>query len=163
MAKYIADGVLQLHYVAAIEDQDNPTLGEITGGVDLTPFLRALNTPLDGSTVDSATPDTTYNTTVAGTHGGQPVTADFTRDTEYDDDTAWTTLPRTTTGFWVVARRGGTGTAGALQVADRVDVWPITVVTRNPGAYSRNSLEMFTVECSVNPAPSEDVEIDAAS
>lgn len=162
MAKYIADGVIQLHYVASISDQDSPTIAEIEAGVDCTPFLRSLNTPLDGSTVDSATADSKYNTTVSGTYGGQALTADFTRDSAYASDTAWTTHERETTGYWVVARRGGTDTDGALQATDRVDVWPITVITRNPGAYSRNSLEMFTVECSVNPAPSEDVAIAAS-
>lgn len=162
MAKYIADGVIQLHFVETISDQASPTIAEIQAGTDCTAFLRALNTPLDGSTVDSATADSKYNTTVSGTYGGQALTADFTRDSVYADDTAWTTHTRETTGFWVVSRRGGGGAAGALQTGDRVDVWPIEVITRNPNAYSRNSLEMFTVECSVNPAPSEDVTIAAS-
>ena len=80
----------------------------------------------------------------------------------YASDTAFTTHALDTTGYWVESRRGGTGADGALQLGDRVNVWPITVITRNPNAYTRNGLAMCTVECSVNPAPSIDVAIAAS-
>lgn len=163
MAKYIYDGVIKVSYVPTIADTAAPTITEIGAGVDLTPFLLGLDPAFEGSTVDAATAESKFNKTVAGTYGGQPLNASFTRDNEQANDTAWSTLPRTTSGYFVIAMRGGSGTDGAIAATDYVDVWPIEVITRKPSAYSRNGLASFEVSSAVTDTPDEDVTVAAAA
>lgn len=152
--KFVSDGIIQVHYLPSVENIAEPTLAEIAGGVNLTPFLRSIDTPLEGSAVDAATAESAFNSTVRGTYGGQPVTGEFTRDKVKANDTAWNTLPFGTEGFFLVARRGGTGSNGALAATDEVDVFPIDVTGRNPVAYGRNELARFALQAAV-PAPPE--------
>ena len=159
MARFIPDGVLKVSYVATIADTSAPTATEITAGTDLTPFLRGLSTPLEGSTVDISDASSKYNKTAAGTYGGQMVTAEFYRDDDQANDTVWNLLPRGTEGYFVVARRGGSGTDGAIAASDYVDVWPIEVITRNPADYARNEPTGFAVSCAVPNEPAEDVTV----
>lgn len=147
-----------------IADKTAPTLVEIAAGTDLTPFLRSIDTPLEGNTVDAATGESAYNSTVAGTYGGQPVTGEFTRDDDPTgaDDTAWNTLPFRTQGYFVVARRGGSGVGGALAAGDAVDVFPIDVSSRTPAAYGRNELSRFMINAAVPTPPEFDAIVAAA-
>lgn len=161
MTKFVSDGIIQVHYVPTIADKTAPTLAEITAGEDLTPFLRSIDTPLEGNAVDAATAESAFNSTVRGTYGGQPVTGEFTRDNDPDDDTAWNTLPFGTEGYLVIARRGGTGTDGVLDTGDLVDVFPIDVTGRNPVAYGRNELARFSLQAAVPTPPEFDAEIAA--
>lgn len=176
MAKYVFDGIIQLHFVEGLDgiaDYDAPTLAEIVAGTNLTPFMMGLNTPMDGSTVDAATAESRYNTTAAGTYGGQALEFTFTRDQAYAADTAWTTFPPpggsgSTEGLLVAAWRGGSGSLDefnmeALAVGDRVDVWPVEVISRNPAAYARNELAKGVVQFAVPTPPSLDVAIASAS
>lgn len=157
MTKYVSDGVIQVRYAASISNQAVPTAVEWGAGTDLTAYMRALDTPLEGSQVDAGTADSKYNSTVGGTYGGQPLTYEGTRDKTYASDNGWKTLPRGTTGFLLVARRGGTGASSALQAGDRIDVWPIEVTSRNPLPYGRNELARFSASMAVPTPPSEDV------
>lgn len=163
MSKFVSDGVIQLWYVAAIADPDAPSLAVVNAGVNLTPFLRSVDTPLEGSTVDAATAESAYNSTVRGTYGGQPVTGEFTRDDDPTgaDDTAWNTLAFGTEGFFVIARRGGSGALGVLAAGDLVDVFPIDVTSRNPAAYGRNELARFALQAAVPTPPVFDAELVA--
>lgn len=163
--KFVADGIIQVHYVADIANEAFPTLTEISGGTDLTAFLRSIDTPLEGNLVDAATADSAFNSTVRGTYGGQPVAAEFTRDSNPygTGDTAWNLLPFGTTGFFVVARRGGSGTDGALQHGNKVDVFPIDVTARNPAPYGRNELSRFMVQAGVPTPPTFDAVVVVAS
>lgn len=161
MAKTILDGVAQLHYVPTIADPSAPTLTEIQGGVDLSGFLRPGGdwSPIEGSTVDAATIDSAFNSTARGTYGGQPFAAVFTNDDTPGGDVAWNTLPRGTTGYFVVSFYGGSGPDGALAVGDIVNVYAIDVYTRKRSPYARNELAVFTVEAAVTEPPHEDVAI----
>lgn len=155
MSKFIADGVLKCNFVSTLASTTAPSAAEINAGTDLTPFLRSLTTPFDGSTVDAGTADSAFNSTVPGTYGGQPLTATMTRDNVYANDDAWTALPRLTAGYFVIAPRG---TAGATFAAsDRVEVWQVEVISRNPTPYGRNELVTFELMCSVNSEPNIDV------
>lgn len=157
MPKYVYDGIIQLWVVDDIDDPTSPALDEVEGGVNLTPFLRAVDTPLEGSTADAHTAETKFNATVSATYGGQPVSATFTRDKVYADDDAWTKLQFGYTGFWVIAWRGGTGVDNALEVGDRVDVWDIDVLSRNPVPYGKDVLAALTVQCATPTPPNQDV------
>lgn len=157
MARFIPDGVLKVRYVPTIVNKSAPSMAEINAGTDLTPFLRGLSTPLEGSTVDVSDASSKYNKTAAGTYGGQTVNGEFYRDDVAANDTAYSLLPRGTKGNFVIARRGGSGTGGAIATGDKVDVWPIEVITRNPADYTRNEPTGFTVSCAVPGEPAEDV------
>lgn len=156
MPKYAYDGVMQLWFVPTLT-LSAPTLAQVTAGTNLTPYLRSLTTPFAGSTVDAATADSRFNSTVAGRYGGQPLSATFTRDKLVADDDAYTTLAFGTTGYWAVAWRGGTGGSGALAATDRIDAFYIEVLSRQPADYSPGSLAEVTVEVAVPIAPNFDV------
>jgi len=161
MAKTIYDEVAQIHFVPAIADPDAPELQEIEAGVDLSCFLRPGGdwSPMEGSTVDAAVLCSRFNATVPGTYGGQPFVAVFTNDDEFGGDVAWNALPRRTRGFFVTSFYQGSGTDGALDDGDIVNVWPGEVISRKRNSYARNELATFEVQFSVNPEPSEDVPI----
>lgn len=162
MGRYIPDGVLKVRHVPSIANKEAPTDTELAAGDDLTAFLRGLETPFEGSTVDVSDVSSKFNKTAAGTYGGQPLTAEFYRDDEQANDTAFNLLPRGTTGYFVIARRGGSGTDGAIAVGDLIDVWPIEVITRNPSPYRRNEPTAFGISCAVPDVPEEDVAVVAA-
>lgn len=162
MTKYIYDGVIQVHYVPVIADTAAPTLVEIAAGVDLTPYMRSLDTPLQGSTTDAATADSKFNATVAGNYGGQDLTGEFVRHLDTGDDEAWTTLARGTGGYILRADAGGSGAEGALAATDVVSLYEIDVHTRNPAAYGRGVLSTFTMAAGVPSEPVEDVALVAA-
>ena len=165
MAKTILDGIAQLHYVATIADPDAPSLAEITAGTELSAYLRPGGdwSPIEGSTADASTVDSAFNKTARGTFGGQPFTGMFSNDSTPGGDTAWSTLPRGTTGYFVVSYYGGGGADGALQNGDTVTVFPIDVYTRKRSNYTRNEIAVFQVDAAVTDEPSEDVVIGIAS
>lgn len=155
--KYVYDGVIQVWYVPTIANTSAPSLAVINAGVNLTPYMRSIDTPLQGSTTDAATADSKFNSTVASTYGGQDLTGEFVRHLATGDDEAWTTLTRGTTGFIVRADRGGSGVDGALAVGDEVNLYEIDIHTRNPAAYGRGALSTFTMAAGVPSEPVEDV------
>lgn len=154
MARKIGAGVLELVEVATIADYTQPTTTEINAGTFLTALLTdgGLSTPFDGSTVDAADMSSRFNKTQAGTFGGNPVSVEFFRDDT--TDTAWDALPRDTVTHFVIARFGF-ATPGTAQTGDVVDVWPVTIITRNPMDVVRNELQKFTVEAAVTDVPAE--------
>lgn len=161
MAKTILDGIAQLHYVATIADPSAPTITEIEAGDDLSGFLRPGGdwNPLEGSTTDASDISSAFNKTARGTYGGQPFTAMFSNDDDPADDTAYNTLPRGTTGFFVVSFYGGSGADGALAATDVVSVYAIDVYTRKRSAYTRNEIAVFQIDAAVTDEPNEDVTI----
>ena len=162
MGRGIGAGIAELHYVATIADYTAPTSAELNAGVDVTGFLTdgGLTTPLSGSIVDGADMSSPFNKTSSGTYGGQPLTAEMFKDLVNGSDTAYTTLPRGTVGFFAVVRRP-LATKGTFAVGDYVDVWPIDVITRDPLPIQRNELQRFMIECAVTDVPAEDFPIAA--
>lgn len=161
MARFIPDGVLKLTLAPAVSDMTAPTLAEVNAGDDATGFLRAMSTPLEGSTVDVSDVSSKYNKTASGTYGGQEVTMEFYRDDDQTNDTIWNLLPRGTTIYAIIARRGGSGTDDAIDTGDYVDVWKLEVITRNPADYARNEPTGFMVSFAVPEEPQEDVTVAA--
>ena len=160
MARIIGAGVLELFYVATVSNPQAPTSTELNAGTDLTGFLTdgGISTPFDGSIVDASDMSSKFNKTAPGTYGGQPLTLELYRDDSAD--TAWSTLTRGTSGYIAIARFG-LATKGTWAVGDKVDLWPITVVTRNPADVVRNEMQRFTVECAVTAVPLEDYTLAA--
>lgn len=162
MTKYIYDGVIKVFYAPTIANPSAPSLAtDLASAVDLTPYMRSLDTPLQGSTVDAATADSKFNATAAGNYGGQDLTGEFVRHLDTADDDAWTTLARGTQGYIIRADQGGSGVDGALAVGDVVSIYEIDIHTRNPSPYGRGVLSTFTMAAGVQSEPVEDVAIVA--
>lgn len=129
-----------------------PTAAEIASAIDLTHFLVSLNASATGNTVPTPSFDTLFETSIPGTTQGT-LSADFYRDDT--TDTAWTTLPRATSGFFIVSRYGGSGTGNKPIAADVVEVWPVRVISRTMANMANNTVMTFTANCSIPVEPVE--------
>jgi len=129
-----------------------PTAAEIAAGVNLTPFVISLNASTTGNTVATPSFDSVFETNIPGT-----VTSTFEGDFYRDSttDTAWTTLPRATAGYFVVSRFGGTGTNNMPVSTNKVEVWPVRVQTRSAQNMTNNTAQTMTVQCAVTQVPNE--------
>lgn len=135
-----------------------PTVAEINAGVDLTKFVISINASTRGNVVQTPAFDSKFETSIPGT-----ITSTFEADMYRDDvlDTAWLTLPRTTKGYFVVTRFGGTGTLGVPAIGTKVEVWPIVVVSRSATNLTSNTAQTFQIQCSVYAQPNEAAQITA--
>ncbi len=123
---------------------------DIAAAVNLTGFLISINASSQGNVVPTPSLDTLFETSIIGTSQAT-FTADFYRDSTAD--TAWTTLPRGTVGYFVVARFG---TLGLAPIAGKVvEIWPVQVVSRTSASVSNNTVQTFTVTGSVPQEPNE--------
>lgn len=159
MARIIADGEVRIEWVpgaAAIADPAAPTTTELGTGQDATPFFSSMDTPLDGEATPAADLSSAFNKTVAGTFGGN-VSVESYRESVTDE--AWGLWPRTTEGFFVIRRFGGSDVA--IAAADEVEVYKIRVVTRSPATLDRGSVQMFTIEAAVQEEPELDAVVAA--
>lgn len=154
MVRVLGAGVYELFYVAAVTDATAPSVAELNAGIDLTGFLidGTLDTPLEGSIVDESDVSSDFNKTGPGTYGGDALAAEFYRDNT--TDTAWTTLARAVRGYMAITRFGRAGTAWAS--GDTLELWPITVISRNMMVPARNEKQRFRVMCAVPGIPLED-------
>lgn len=140
-------------FATTVVDIAAPKVAEVTGAVDLTDFIVTLTASATGNTVPTPSLRSLFETSVEGTS-----TASFTADMYRDDeeDTAWETLPRRTRGFMIISRFGGTGDGNMPALGDKCEVWPIHVSSRSMSAMTSNTVESFTLTCSVPQEPSED-------
>jgi len=163
MSRQIEEGNLKIHFLTACADISAPTEAEIEAGVHLTPFLvrGTLQRPSGGQTASAADVDSAFNKTEPGTFGGDLV-AQFYRDD--DADTAWTTLPRLTRGFVVVAPFGYDGADKSDPAGDEaVEVFPIAVADRSPNPAAENEMQKFTATFAVHSEPDFDAVVAAGS
>lgn len=152
MARLIPNENTWIGFAVTVAAKNAPTAANITAAVDLTHYLISLNASARGNTVPTPAFDTLFETSIPGTVQAS-FDADFYRDDE--DDLAWETLPRSTKGFFIVSRFGGTGTGNAPIAADTVEVWPVMVVSRTSANMASNTVMTFTVSCSVPDEPAE--------
>lgn len=156
MPRLIADGEVKIQWVPTIADPDNPTIGEINAGTEVTGFLSSLETPLEGTAPGAMDLSSAFQKTVAGTFGGQVNGTIYRDDTT---DTAWTLWPRNTTGYLVIRRFGGSDVVFAI--ADVVEVWNLRVVTRSPVNLESETVQAATVNFATLDEPSLDVAVAA--
>lgn len=156
MSRVIPNEQSYLGFLPAVANLAAPTAAEITAGTNLTSFLISLNASSQGNTVPTPDISTLFETSIPGTVQAS-LTADFYRDDT--TDTAWTTLARSTEGFFVIQRYGNTG--GNPATADDVEVWPIMVVSRTMSNMANNTAMTFTVTCSVPVEPNESAVVAA--
>lgn len=151
MSRTIADGEVLVNFAPVVADPSAPTTVELTAGVDVTPFMSTIDTPLDGDAVDSSDLASAFNKTVAGTYGGN-ISAEMYRDDT--TDTAWTTFDRGVEGYFVIRRFGGSATAWTA--ADDAEVYHCRIITKSPTSLDRNSVQMFGIDAAVLDEPTLD-------
>lgn len=137
----------------AIADMAAPTAAELAAAVNLTGYAITITASSTGNTVPTPALDSLFETSIPGTTSAS-FTADFYLDDE--DNLAWTTLPRSTRGYFLISRFGGTGPARQPAVGEPIEVWPVIVSSRSASALSSNTAETFTLTCSVPVEPVED-------
>lgn len=152
MARIIPNEQTYLGFLPTVADLSAPTTAEITAGVDLTKYLISLNAASQGNTVPTPDLSTLFETSIPGTVQAS-FSADFYRDD--DDDLAWETLPRRTTGVFIVQRFGASPGVSPAAAAP-VESWPVVIVSRTASNVSSNTAQTFTVTCSVPEEPVED-------
>lgn len=161
MARRGSTEEIKVAYVAAIATPAAPKVTELTAGIDLTPFLRrdGLSTPQSGSTVDASDLSSRQNKTAAGSYGAGPVEIRAFRDDTPASDTAYSTLAPGTEGFLAIRRFGGSDVAFAA--AQKVEIWPVEVISRAMADVADNDNQSFTVSLAVPGEIFEDVAVVA--
>jgi hypothetical protein len=135
-----------------------PSAAEIAAATDLTGLLMGLNASSQGNTVPTPSFDSLFETSIVGTSQAS-FTADFYRDDT--TDAAWDLFPRGTVGVFYISRFGGTGANQMPIAGDPVEVWPVMVVSRTAANMANNTVQSFTITCSVNIEPNESAIITA--
>jgi hypothetical protein len=155
MAKFIAAENVEIWFVPALTSLTAPDIDELNAGTRLTTKITGgVNIDFASNLVDAATLESAFNSTVAGTYGGGINSlVGLLRDNVYANDTAWQAFPRGTAGYLCI-NTYNIGTVWAS--ADRVDIYPIEVVARNPGDMTRDALVDFDVEFAITSAPTLD-------
>lgn len=133
-----------------------PTAAEVTAAVNLTSKTMSVNASSRGNTVPTPSFDSLFETSIAGTSQAT-FDADFYRDDV--TDTAWTTLLRGSSGYFIISRFGGAGALNKPIAADIVEVWPVEVVSRTMANMASNTVLSFTVSCAVNIEPNENATV----
>lgn len=153
MARIIPNENSWIGFTPTVASVSAPTAANLTAAVNLTPYVISINASSRGNTVPTPSFDSLFETSIAGT-----VQATFDADFYRDDtaDLAWTTLPRATSGFFIISRFGGSGTDHKPIAADVVEVWPVLIVSRTMANMSNNTVLTFTASSSVPVEPVED-------
>ena len=126
-------------------DPAAPTAAELGAGTRLDPYMVAdsLTRSLEGQMIPLNRQHTRFNGQIAGNHGGQPVSAQFERNTDAAGDVAWElftfgqegALVATDTGFTGASTSVNGGSINAPAAGDRCEVWPSAEVNGfSPGA-----------------------------
>ncbi len=138
-------GVLPL--TATAYSLGSPKAADVSGATDLTHLTMSLNASATGNVVPTPDLSTLFESSIIGTSQAT-FTGDFYRDDE--TDTAWTTLTRGTHGWFIITRFGGVPGVG-----EPCEVWPVIVVSRSMSNMTSNTVETFSLTCSVPVEPAE--------
>lgn len=130
-----------------------PKVADVTGAVDLTKYVTGMTASSTGNAVPTPTFDTDFETSISGT-----VSAQFSMDGYRDDGTGggvdlmWSTLPRGTNAWVILARYGGKPSTAAK----KCEVWPIEVTSRSVPQMTSGAAVMVNVIGAVPSEPGED-------
>lgn len=135
-----------------------PTSAEVAAAIDLTDFIVTINASASGNPVPTPRLKSLFETTIPGTSSAT-FTADMYRDDQ--DDLAWDTLYRGRRGVFLISRFGGTGPARRPAATQKLEVWPVQIISRAGAALQSGSAQMFTLTASVPKEPAEDAVVAA--
>jgi hypothetical protein len=158
MVRLIPNENTWIGFAPTVVSVSAPTAANITSAINLTGLTISLNASSRGNTVPTPSFDSLFETSVTGTSAAT-FDADFYRDDT--TDTAWETLTRGSKGYFIISRFGGSGANGKPAAGDKVEVWPVEIVSRTMANMSSNTVMTFTVSCAVNVEPNEDATVAA--
>lgn len=158
MSRVIPNEQTWFGFTPLVADISSPTKSEVDAAVNLTSFLISLNASSQGNTVPTPALDSLFETSIPGTVQAS-LSADFYRDngSGADADLAWDTLPRAQGGYFLVSRFGGkdTTTPNKPTTGDKIEVWPVIVISRTMANMASGTAMTFTVTGSVPEEPDE--------
>lgn len=157
MAKIIPNQNTWIGFISDLETAGStislPKVADINDAIDVTPFVISLNAASQGNVVPTPSLDSLFETSIPGTSQAS-FSGDFYRD-DTDDD-AWDAFTRGESGYFLVSRFGGTGTGGRPIATEHLEVWPVFIVSKTMANMANNTVETFTLTCSVPVEPDED-------
>ncbi len=155
--QFIEEG--RLDYVPTLTNPAAPTVAGLTAGVPLTAHLgrSGLTTPRSANTMDISDAFSKQNKSGRGTKGGEQLSLTFFRDSVTGSDTAWSTLTEATDGYLVVRRFGGPAVAWAA--TQKVEVYPIEVISREMQPIAENTPQQFVATCAVPAETQQDATV----
>jgi len=155
MARYIPNQHSWFGFVTTLGtgNPQAPSAAALASAVILTPLITGLTASSTGQAVPTPDFGNLFETSISGT-----VQATFQIDGYRDDvsanDLLWNTLPRGQSGFIVI----GLKAAATVPVAtDKVDCWPIQVLSRTVPNYTSGQVVACQITCSVPQVPGENV------
>ncbi|MER8083847.1 hypothetical protein ABTZ57_01460 [Streptomyces sp. NPDC094048] len=171
MPRYGTTGRIGIVFAPTVADPSKPTAAEIAAGTNLSDHVTrdGLKTPSSGNTIDAADIGSRFNKTAPGTYGGDAAEITAHRDSQGADDLAWNTLEKDAIGFLIVARAGfsqdattGLGSkSGVAKAGDRVEVLPVTVISRAMNDTGDNETSKFTASLAITGEPEQDAVVTA--
>lgn len=155
MARYVPEGTVEVWLVLTIADAAAPTSTELNAGTALEgQMIGDLVLPFEGSTADASDASSRFNKTAPGDFGGAPGSFTIHKEKALGDDGVFTALARDVEGFIAIAVRG-LALAGTWAIGDEVDVWPITVLSREI-QYARNTTLRAGIQVAITDVPDLD-------
>lgn len=151
MARVIANNVTKVYFGTVANVQTGATRSEINAAVDLTGFLTSFDNSVEGNEVDTPNFEDAFESSIPGTYSAS-VSAEFYRDDT--NDLAWDTLPRATSGSFIIQRFGDV--PGGPQ-----EVYPVRITSRSPVALANNESQRFNIDAAVHSPPNEDDTVPA--
>lgn len=156
--RYMRKGNVWMRFVPTIANKAAPTVAELGAGTDITPDIAELsgfeysNSPID-------TPD--FANTFTPKIGGEDTSADSSI-TFYEHSTAVanaikTALPKGTAGYVVLSPY----TALAPAAAQKVEVWPVTIIQNSRRWSAGNDAANFVVQFAPSATPNDNATVAA--
>jgi hypothetical protein len=154
MARLMFPGTGKIRWVTTLSSTTAPTAVQINAGVDLTPWLRqdGLNRTVTANETDTADARDTFNRSDIGTYDAS-LEITFLRDSVSASDTAFTTLPRGTRGYLVVAPFGWDEEGLTAVALDRCEVWTAVVTALGPESEGANKAQVMKTTFALPDAP----------
>ena len=155
MARYVPEGTMEIFLVPTVANTAAPTAAELNAGSAIHgQMIGDLALPFAGSVTDAADMSSRFNKTATGDFGGSEGSFTIHKEQALADDTVFTALARDVTGYLAVAVRG-LAAAGTWAIGDEVDLWPVTVLSREI-QYARNQTTRAAVAVAITDTPTED-------
>jgi len=124
--------------------------------INLTSLITGLTAATTGQAVPTPDFGNLFETSISGTVQATFQIDGYRDDTSATADALWTNLPRGVSGYITVALKAS---GGVPAVADKVDVWPIQVLSRTVPNYTSGQVVACQITCAVPSVPGENVSV----
>lgn len=156
MAKIIPNQNTWIGFVSTLGNTTTlvPTDLEVSNATNVTPLVISLNAASQGNVIPTPSLDSLFETSIPGTSQAS-FSGDFYRDDT--NDVAWDLWERGDSGYFIVSRYGGSNVTDYSPdtAGDVCEVWPVFIVSKTMANMANNTVETFTLTCSVPQEPNE--------